>query len=52
MAEYNRILKEIQYVESCLEKGSLMMYYIPQFKIHGTVTGRLGGDGGFNVATT
>ena len=48
LAEYNKVLKEIQYVESCLEKIRNGVIH-PQFKMHGTVTGRLGGDGGFNI---
>ena len=48
LSEYNKILKEAQYVESCLDKTRDGVLH-PQFKPHGTVTGRLGGDGGFNI---
>lgn len=48
LAEYNKLLKEAQYVQSCLDKIRDGILH-PQFKPHGTVTGRLGGDGGFNL---
>lgn len=48
LAEYNKLLKEAQYVQSCLDKLRDGVLH-PQFKPHGTVTGRLGGDGGFNL---
>jgi DNA polymerase I-like protein with 3'-5' exonuclease and polymerase domains len=49
LAEYNKLAKELGYATKCLEKLDTAGVLHPQFKVHGTVTGRLGGDGGFNL---
>jgi DNA polymerase I-like protein with 3'-5' exonuclease and polymerase domains len=49
LAEYNKLAKELGYATKCLETLDSQGVLHPRFKIHGTVTGRLGGDGGFNL---
>lgn len=48
LVRYNKLKKEREYVNACLSKLKDGVLH-PQFKMHGTVTGRLGGDGGFNL---
>lgn len=48
LAEYNRLVKEDGYVRACKEKLRDGIIH-PQFRPHGTITGRLGGSGGLNL---
>jgi DNA polymerase I-like protein with 3'-5' exonuclease and polymerase domains len=49
LAKYNKLAKEQGYVSKCLEMLDSDGVLHPQFRVHGTVTGRLGGSGGFNL---
>ncbi|MHA2067894.1 MAG: DNA polymerase, partial [Candidatus Thorarchaeota archaeon] len=48
LADYNKLIKEEGYVKACKEKLRDGVIH-PQFRPHGTVTGRLGGSGGLNL---
>jgi DNA polymerase I-like protein with 3'-5' exonuclease and polymerase domains len=44
----NVLRKELSYVDACVAKLRDGVIH-PQFRVHGTVTGRLGGSGGLNL---
>lgn len=46
---YRKLTKEEGYVYKCKQMVDADGVLHPQFKLHGTVTGRLGGAGGFNL---
>ena len=50
LSEYNRLTKLKGYVERALERSAGDGLIHPKFRTHGTVTGRLAADGGFNLA--
>lgn len=49
LAEYNKLLKEEGYVRGVYGRLNNSVLH-PQFRVHGTVTGRLGGSGGVNIS--
>ena len=50
LAQYRKLGKEQSYVDAAITKvrGNSGIIH-PQFRVHGTVTGRLGGSGGLNL---